>query len=198
MRQSIAAAPGKFSVWVITEWDPELQEQEGELWMVIAPFPKITIHPPEGMHSLNSFRFVLKLFSFIFYFFINNIKWLLLFYKILYLTKSVSYPLLGILPTLDNLKTVHTQEWLKDPINCYIGRKNIYYGIDSIWGNPYRISQSMNRYTCVDKYKNYLLNNQQLMQRLPELFGKNLGCWCEPELCQGHAIIDIIKEKFLL
>ena len=56
----------------------------------------------------------------------------------------------------------------------------------------------MNRSECIVKYEQYLLSNEHLMQKLPDLCGKTLGCWCDPEPCHGHVIIEIFKEKLLL
>jgi hypothetical protein len=32
----------------------------------------------------------------------------------------------------------------------------------------------------------------KLLQRLPELRGKNLACWCKPgEPCHGHVLLEL-------
>ena len=108
-----------------------------------------------------------------------------------------NYPYLGV-PLLINLRYVAIRDWIQQPSNVYIGRHNKHYGISSVWGNPFKISPQKNRRECILEYKKYLLINEPLMQRLPELCGKVLGCWCEPEPCHGHVIIEIIKEKLAL
>jgi len=43
----------------------------------------------------------------------------------------------------------------------------------------------------IDKYEEYLLNNKELMDSLPELMYKTVGCWCKPsKSCHG----DILKK----
>ena len=113
-------------------------------------------------------------------------------------TFSNFYPYLGVVPLLINLRNVTIRDWIQQPSNVYIGRHNKHYGISSVWGNPFKISPKINRRECIIKYKEYLLNNEHLMQKLPDLCGKVLGCWCDPEPCHGHVIIKIIKEKLLL
>jgi hypothetical protein len=33
------------------------------------------------------------------------------------------------------------------------------------------------------------------MERLKELEGKALGCWCKPKSCHGDVLIKLIEEK---
>lgn len=67
---------------------------------------------------------------------------------------------------------------------------DVYVGRPSIWGNPFSIGKDGNRDEVIQKYKKYLLGNEDLMKLLPTLKRKILGCWCAPLPC--HA--DIISE----
>ena len=85
------------------------------------------------------------------------------------------------------VKVVH---WKKEKFDVYCGRP-------SIWGNPYSHKEGTlakfkvsSRKEAIDKYESYLLNNLELMAKLPELKNKTLGCWCKPLTC--HC--DIIKK----
>lgn len=84
-------------------------------------------------------------------------------------------------------RVVHCQ---KEPYDVYIGR-----GKNSKWGNPYSHEDGTlaqfkvkNRREAVDKFEEYLLNNEELMADLHELKGKVLGCWCKPKSCHGDVL----------
>jgi hypothetical protein len=80
-----------------------------------------------------------------------------------------------------------------EPYGVYIGRP-------SIWGNPYShkegtlaIYKTKTRKESIEKYKEYLLNNEELLKRLPELKGKVLGCHCKPLPCHGDILVDLLE-----
>lgn len=72
----------------------------------------------------------------------------------------------------------------RDPFDVYIGRP-------SIWGNPYEIGKDGTRAEVIEKYREYLLGNVELMYLLPQMRGKILGCWCAPEACHGDVIAEL-------
>ena len=88
------------------------------------------------------------------------------------------------------------EEWMKDPNHLYVGRKGRifvngkYYGYsDSIWCNPYKVSEKNYALEVSLKlYENHILNSVDLKNRLKELEGKALGCFCE-ETSECHAKI---------
>lgn len=67
------------------------------------------------------------------------------------------------------------------PYDTYIGR-------GSIWGNPFRIGENGDRATVLRLYRDYLLSDDELLLRLPELQGKVLGCFCKPSACHGDLL----------
>lgn len=70
----------------------------------------------------------------------------------------------------------------------------LYMRIDrrSEWGNPFELPADGDRDTVIANYaEHYLPHKPSLLERLPELRGKALGCWCAPEPCHG----DVLKEK---
>ncbi len=69
----------------------------------------------------------------------------------------------------------------KEPFNVYVGRP-------SIWGNPFEIGKDGTRGEVIEKYREYLLGNPELLALLPTLRGKVLGCWCAPEACHGDVL----------
>lgn len=69
---------------------------------------------------------------------------------------------------------------------------DLYVRIDrrSPWGNPFELPADGDRDTVIANYeRHYLPFKPSLLDRLHELKGKALGCWCAPEPCHG----DILK-----
>jgi 3'-phosphoadenosine 5'-phosphosulfate sulfotransferase (PAPS reductase)/FAD synthetase len=64
---------------------------------------------------------------------------------------------------------------------------------ESKWKNPFPL-YGITREECVAKYKDYILKKKELMNSLYELSGKRLGCWCAPQLCHGHVLVELFKE----
>ena len=75
----------------------------------------------------------------------------------------------------------------KEPYEVYIGR-------GSKWGNPFVIGKDGNRDDVCDKYEAYILSNQTLLDALPELKGKKLGCFCKPQRCHGDILAKLADE----
>jgi hypothetical protein len=83
--------------------------------------------------------------------------------------------------------------------DVYIGRKFVKGGWnlpESIWHNPYSLYSCGNkRDVCIAKFEAYFRGRKDLHARLPELRGKVLGCWCEPnEACHGDVLIKMLDE----
>jgi hypothetical protein len=87
-------------------------------------------------------------------------------------------------------------EWLKKPEHIYIGRSvwNIKGADDSFWRNPFSVKK-YGRDKCLEMYKNYVLNNPEMMSKIRELEGKKLGCWCHPEKCHGDILVEILYQE---
>lgn len=75
----------------------------------------------------------------------------------------------------------------KEPYQVYIGRP-------SLWGNPFEIGKHGTREEVIEKYRHYVKNDPLLMDKIMELDGKILGCWCSPKPCHGDVLIEIISE----
>jgi hypothetical protein len=87
---------------------------------------------------------------------------------------------------------------INDPYDIYIGRP-------SIWGNPHsHLPESAAEYIvatrkeAIEKYREYILNSNYLMSRLPELEGKVLGCHCKQKSknvpCHGDVLVELIEK----
>lgn len=82
--------------------------------------------------------------------------------------------------------------------SVYIGRWNSWKKLPkSKWHNPYSIGKDGTREQVIEKYREYLLQNDDLLEALPELYGQVLGCWCKPAPCHGDTLAkyaDIVFE----
>jgi len=98
------------------------------------------------------------------------------------------------------------REWIEDPKNVYISCnlhkyvKN-YNGKESMWMNPYQAHFS--KVEANRLYENFIRSNDVLMQSIPSLENKVLGCWCEPlqdsagvsiSGCHGEVLIKLYHE----
>jgi ribonuclease HII len=84
--------------------------------------------------------------------------------------------------------------------NCdiYIGNKCKRAGWDlpnSKWASPFTIKNSGSIEEAMNKYRDYVKNNKELMDSISELSGKTLGCWCKPKLCHGDVLVELFNEK---
>ena len=88
------------------------------------------------------------------------------------------------------MKVVHCK---KEPYDVYIGRP-------SKWGNPFSHKEGTSakfkvstREEAVEKYKEWILAQPNLLNSLDELKGKTLGCWCKPKACHGDVLIELVN-----
>lgn len=108
-----------------------------------------------------------------------------------------------IKPTYNNLG-----EWCNNSQNVYIGRRGIVFvngqrfpPQDSMWANPYKVTDQLSRENAIILYEIHLRNmlqNPIIFQEFLKLRGKTLGCWCvEPGkniVCHGHVILKLLNE----
>ena len=59
----------------------------------------------------------------------------------------------------------------------------------SIFGNPFK---NGTREEVIEKYYQYVLERNELIEEIKKLRGKRLGCWCYPLYCHGDILIKII------
>jgi len=76
-------------------------------------------------------------------------------------------------------------------VHCKKSPYDVYIGRPSKWGNPFSIGKDGTRIEVIVKYREYLLQNEELMKSLPELKGKVLGCWCAPLACHGDILAEL-------
>jgi len=87
-------------------------------------------------------------------------------------------------------------------VHCKRAPFDVYIGRPSIWGNPFTHIDDRktaaqfivsSREEAIQKYREWVVTQPDLMARLPELVGKTLGCWCFPKSCHGDVLIDLVR-----
>lgn len=81
-------------------------------------------------------------------------------------------------------------------VHCKKSKYDVYIGRPSKWSNPFVIGKDGTRVEVIEKYRNYLLNNKEMMNDLKELKGKTLGCWCSPQPCHGDILAELANDPF--
>lgn len=79
-------------------------------------------------------------------------------------------------------------------VHCKKAKYDIYIGRPSIWGNPFILGKDGNREEVVQKYETWIKTQPYLLEQLPLLYGKILGCWCSPNACHGDVLVRLSKE----
>lgn len=96
-------------------------------------------------------------------------------------------------------------------VNIHLDVYDIYIGRKSIWGNPYTVKLSRVPGTqrvatsrdAIRLYEEWLRGQPQLLEQLPNLRGKILGCFCSPKggiglndplCCHGQILLKLIEE----
>ena len=72
----------------------------------------------------------------------------------------------------------------KEPFDIYIGRPGK-------WGNPFVMSGSTTREIAIQKYREWILTQPQLLADIGSLKGKRLGCYCKPLACHGDVLAEL-------
>ena len=76
-----------------------------------------------------------------------------------------------------------TKGWKMPPNTVYVGRP-------STWGNPFLGIDEVKRYEERIMYK--LLDEESIREKLNELKGKNLACWCPLDKpCHADVLLEI-------
>ena len=66
---------------------------------------------------------------------------------------------------------------------------DVYCGRPSKWGNPFVVGRDGDRNLCIVRYIEWFNNQDDLIDSLPELRGKNLVCYCAPHACHCDYLI---------
>ena len=83
-------------------------------------------------------------------------------------------------------------------VHCKKASYDVYIGRPSKWGNPFSIGKDGTREEVISKYEAYIMNRHDLLDALPELQGKILGCWCAPKACHGDILKIMVEDELWL
>jgi len=78
-------------------------------------------------------------------------------------------------------------------VHCKKESFDVYIGRPSPWGNPFVIGRDGTRIEVIEKYRQWILTQPDLLARLPELKSKTLGCWCSPAACHGDVLVELAE-----
>lgn len=76
----------------------------------------------------------------------------------------------------------------------YVGRHMPGKFPGSPWGNPFKLARNASpsdRERCLADYRAWLKEQPELLDRLSELKGRRLGCWCVPAACHGTVLAQL-------
>ena len=82
-------------------------------------------------------------------------------------------------------------------VHCKKESYDIYIGRPSKWGNPFQIGTDGTREEVIEKFRNWILSQSNLVKDLHEIKGKTLGCWCKPKSCHGDVLVELIETSNL-
>lgn len=83
----------------------------------------------------------------------------------------------------------------RDDFDVYIGREVAEHGLAaSKWGNPFVMADEsdIERDRALAAYRDWVVQQPELMGSLEELRGKRLGCWCAPKRCHGNVLVELL------
>ena len=75
---------------------------------------------------------------------------------------------------------------------------DVYIGRGSKWGNPFsHMDNTMAKFKvetreeAIEKYREWIMTQPQLLADLHELKGKTLCCFCKPLACHGDILVEL-------
>lgn len=81
----------------------------------------------------------------------------------------------------------------------YVGRRSQRRGLEeSAFANPYRVGADGTRADVIQRYRRWLLGQPALLDRLHELRGRRLACWCKPAACHADVLVELVDADALL
>jgi hypothetical protein len=81
----------------------------------------------------------------------------------------------------------------------YVGRAMPGRGLAGLaFANPYRVGQDGDRAEVIQKYRLWIVRQPLLLDRLHELRGRRLACWCSPEPCHADVLAELVDADEIL
>jgi hypothetical protein len=76
-------------------------------------------------------------------------------------------------------------------VNLRLEGCDVYVGRNGIWGNPFIIGRDGTREEVIKKYRSWIKTRPDLLEQIPTLKGKRLGCFCVPLPCHGDVLVEM-------
>lgn len=76
-------------------------------------------------------------------------------------------------------------------VHCKRAHFDVYIGRPSKWGNPFKLKKGESRELCLTRYREWLMQQPELLEAVGELRGKVIGCWCKPLPCHGDILAEL-------
>jgi hypothetical protein len=84
-------------------------------------------------------------------------------------------------------------------VHCKKEKYDIYIGRPSIFGNPFSIGKDGNRKKVINLFRSYFYNRLDydidFKEKIQNLKGKILACWCKPLACHGDIIMEYLDNE---
>lgn len=68
------------------------------------------------------------------------------------------------------------------------GEYDVFIGRPGIWGNPFVLGPDGGRLAVIEKFEDWIVQQEDLMAEIHQLKGKVLGCYCKPLKCHGDVL----------
>lgn len=69
----------------------------------------------------------------------------------------------------------------------------------SKWGNPFVITKYNNRDQVIRQYTSWIRKRPWLIDELIDVLEESeyvhLGCWCVPQRCHAHVLLELVNER---
>jgi hypothetical protein len=80
-------------------------------------------------------------------------------------------------------------------VHCKKSKYQVYIGRPSKWGNPFSIGKDGTREEVIQKYREWIVTQPELMDSVHELKGKTIACWCAPLPCHGDVLAELAERS---
>jgi len=79
-------------------------------------------------------------------------------------------------------------------VNLRNSQYHVFIGRGSPWGNPFHIGKDGTRAEVIEKYREWLMTQPELLKQIPSLRGRTLGCYCKPFACHGDILVELADD----
>ena len=64
------------------------------------------------------------------------------------------------------------------------------------WGNGFDMARDESkRDEVIERYREDIVKQPELLAALPELFGRHLICWCAPKRCHAEVLFELLYKQ---